>query len=158
VRPWVRVALAAGRRVATLGKSLTPTCLEGSPVSSLNCDGWRWLNLESLNHCRRRQRETDVLTAGPCHGSPPPLRAVAVCGLGWSPTGARWAYRGEPACRVGQPAKVAQHSETIWYKARRHYEMWYKILNSPSPLPSYTTRTRTDCTTCTHTDSGEGLE
>jgi len=31
-------------------------------VSSLNCDGWQWLNLESLNHCRRRQRETDVLS------------------------------------------------------------------------------------------------
>ena len=70
------------------------------------------------------------------------------------------AYRGEPACRVGRPAKVAQHSETIWYKARRLYEMWYKILNSPlSPsFFPYTTRTRTDCTTCTHTDSGEGLE
>ena len=45
-RPWVRVTLAAGRRVATLGKSLTPTCLEGSPVSSLKCDGWPWSNLE----------------------------------------------------------------------------------------------------------------
>ena len=27
--------------VTTLGKLLTPTCLEGSPVSSLNCDGWQ---------------------------------------------------------------------------------------------------------------------
>jgi len=32
--------------VATLGKSLTPTCLEGSPVSSLKCDRWPWSNLE----------------------------------------------------------------------------------------------------------------
>jgi len=84
-----RAGCVLGCRVTTLGKLLTPTCLEGSPVSSLNCDGWRWLNLESFDHCRRRQRETDVLTAGPCHGSPSsPLRAVAVCGLGWSPTGA----------------------------------------------------------------------
>ena len=80
-------------------------------MSSLNCDGWQWLNLESLNHCRRRQRETDVL--GRAMAPPPPMgrghvRAGLVAHGG--PTG----VLGEPACRVGRPAKVAQHSETIW--------------------------------------------
>ena len=68
-------------------------------------------------------------------------------------------YRGEPACRVGRPAKVAQHSETIWYRPGAvTNEMRYKTLQSPPLFLPYTTRTRTDCTTCTHTDSGKGLE
>ena len=39
----------ASRRscVTTLGKLLTPTCLEGSPVSSLKCDRRQGQNLES---------------------------------------------------------------------------------------------------------------
>ena len=50
------------------------------------------------------------------------------------------AYRGEPACRVGRPAKVAQHSETIWYRpgAVRN-EMRYKTLNFPPLSLPYTT-------------------
>ena len=72
------------------------TGTEGSPVSSLNCDGWQRLNLESFSRCRRRQRETDVLGRAMALPSPPMGRGRVQAGLvaAGSPTGVRRAYRG----------------------------------------------------------------
>ena len=134
--------------VTTLGKLLTPTCLEGSPVSSLKCDRWHRSKFrELLGRCLRRQWNTDCSKPrGLCHGT----RAVAgqVAGLPpahpRAPNGRGW------ACRRDGPAYWA----AVWLGARETKLIIWKlgaILNTVQGSLYLQSRTHTDI--YTHTDT-----
>jgi len=79
----------------TLRKLLTPTCLEGSPVSSLKCDRRQGPKFRELfGPCLRRQWKL-ILQAGWLYHGTRAMAVSRVAGLlSGSPTGAQWAWTG----------------------------------------------------------------
>ena len=99
------------------------TGTEGSPVSSLKCDRWQWLNLEPFNcclHCQlilMFQATWAVSRPSRVEGRVHELGGWPVTGLPNGHAGCGPAYR--PATWLGTEKRS-------WYKAGRIIEIQYK--------------------------------